>query len=525
MPPDDRTKVRKTLKYSIFDGSFYSSMVGFGESFYQAFAVFLKGTTTELGLLGSLPQLVGSISQLLSNRLIGLFGSRKRFVVMGAMLQAFMLIPIMLVFLAQELSVPLLIFFVCCYWVFGLITNPAWSSLMGDLVDEQERGSYFGRRNRIAGVVSVIAFVIGGFILQLFKTNDAALGGFLLLFSLAFLSRIISATFLWRHHEPAFIPAEEELFGFLSFLKDARSNNYGLLVLFLASMNFAVYIASPYFAIYMLHDLKFSYWTYTLVQGTSLIVKYLCMPLWGKAADKYGSRKVLTLCAFLIVPVSAIWMFSPSIPYLILVQCFSGFAWAGFELSFFNFLLEATEPARRPSMIAYYNVLNGIGIFLGAMAGSLLIAMNTYFWTGILLVFLLSGVARLAVAFLFVFRLKEVRQVERISYPDLLLDVLSVGPNMGVIHRIVAINTKRIIKPFEAPLRELEEFVREPVELVKEVALEAVDLPRTLPTARLMRETVESIERAIRIPSTKRMLAGKRRRPRPRPRRRRRGAH
>ena len=54
-------KVRKSLRYSITDGAFYSAMVGFGESFFSVFAVFMKASNLHPGLLGALPQTIGSI--------------------------------------------------------------------------------------------------------------------------------------------------------------------------------------------------------------------------------------------------------------------------------------------------------------------------------------------------------------------------------------------------------------------------------------------------------------------------------
>lgn len=47
-------KIKKSLKCSILDGTFYSIMIGSGESFFFAFAVFLKANNIQLGLLGSL---------------------------------------------------------------------------------------------------------------------------------------------------------------------------------------------------------------------------------------------------------------------------------------------------------------------------------------------------------------------------------------------------------------------------------------------------------------------------------------
>jgi hypothetical protein len=121
-------KIQKSLKYSLYDGIFYSIMLGFGESFFQAFGIFLKAGNIELGLLSSMPIALGSLSQLLSNRFIILFKSRKKLVSKSALLHGLMYLPIALVFFLGNTSVYFLIFFSCCYGVFGMILGPAWNS-------------------------------------------------------------------------------------------------------------------------------------------------------------------------------------------------------------------------------------------------------------------------------------------------------------------------------------------------------------------------------------------------------------
>ena len=44
-------RVRKSLRYSVFDGGFSAAMIGFGESFFVAYALFLKATTLQVALL------------------------------------------------------------------------------------------------------------------------------------------------------------------------------------------------------------------------------------------------------------------------------------------------------------------------------------------------------------------------------------------------------------------------------------------------------------------------------------------
>jgi len=436
---DKEIAVRKSLRYSIMDGTFYSMMVGFGESFFSAFAIFLKANNIQLGLLGSLPQALGSLSQLFSNKLIWLFNSRKRFVCTSALLEGLMYIPIALVFFFGTFRVYHLILFVSIYWVFGMILGPAWSSWMGDLVYEKERGSYFGRRNRIAGLASFFSFLIAGFVLQRFADGTTTQYiGFVVIFTMAFFSRIVSFVYLTKKYEPEYKTVSEAQFSFLEFIKQARFRNYGLFVIYLCLMNFSVFLAGPFFAAYMLYDLKMSYMTFTIVNAAALIVKYISMPVWGKVSDYYGSKKVLSLAGFLMPIVPLLWLFSKETIYIIIIQMYSGFIWAGFEIASFNFIFDTTTPQKRATCVAYYNVLNGAAIILGAMIGGLIVRYNNVFWSKYLFIFLVSFACRYVVSFIFLNKLKEVREVERIPYHKLFMHIITTMPTMGMVHNIIA---------------------------------------------------------------------------------------
>ncbi|MDP2749325.1 MAG: MFS transporter [Nanoarchaeota archaeon] len=462
-------KIKKSLRYSILDGSFYSAMVGFGESFFSAFAIFLGATSVQLGLLGSLPQALGAISQLFTNKLLALFGnSRKRFVCVNAFLTALMYIPIALVYFFGAFKVYHLIMFTCIYWLLGTIISPAWNSWMGDLVQEDKRGTYFGRRNKIAGLTSFFALMIGGFILQNFgKGTQSEYYGFLVIFTLALISRIISFVYLTKKYEPKYIVKKEAEFGFLEFLRKARFSNYGHFVFYLSFMNFAVYLSGPFFTAYMLYDLKMDYMTFTVVTATALIVKYLMMPVWGKAVDRYGTKRVLALTGFILPLSPVLWLFSHETWYLLLIQCYSGFVWAGFEISSFNFIFDTTTPEKRATCVAYYNVLNGIAIFTGAMVGGFIIKYNLshgvidskILWSSYMIVFLISGILRLCASIFFIPKLKEVREVKKTTYKKLFLTIITSMPTMGLVHNAIII-TKMTKEKEKNLVENLKEFTK-----------------------------------------------------------------
>ncbi|MFH1229567.1 MAG: MFS transporter, partial [Candidatus Aenigmatarchaeota archaeon] len=287
---DEETR-QKSLKYSTLDGAFCAMKVGIGESFFSAFAIFLKATTFQIGLLGSLPQAIGSFLQLFTTRLIKLFGSRKKFVCISAAFEILMYALIALAFYFGKMRVYWLLFFICLYWVFGIILGPAWSSWMGDLVKENERGKYFGRRNEIIGFALLIAYLAGGYILQQFNHGSHnEYWGFVTIFVLASAFRLLSIYYLARQHEPEYHGEHTSIKGFICTIKDASMKNYGFLVGYLVFMNFAVYLSAPFFAAYMLYDLKYDYLTFTIVNASLIAVKYLFMPVWGRLADRYGTK-------------------------------------------------------------------------------------------------------------------------------------------------------------------------------------------------------------------------------------------
>ena len=59
-------EVDKSLRHSLKDAAAFATMTGFGETYLSAFAVFLKATTPQIGMLASLPPLLASLTQIAS---------------------------------------------------------------------------------------------------------------------------------------------------------------------------------------------------------------------------------------------------------------------------------------------------------------------------------------------------------------------------------------------------------------------------------------------------------------------------
>src|SRR4030042_1797950 len=104
-----RLKVKRSLKFSTLDGAASSAMAGFTQNYITPFALALKATTVQIGLLSSFPNFA--------------------------------------------------------------LANPAWGSMMADLVHENIRGRYFSFRGRIYTLTTLVFSLIAGLLLQFFTHN------------------------------------------------------------------------------------------------------------------------------------------------------------------------------------------------------------------------------------------------------------------------------------------------------------------------------------------------------------------
>jgi len=414
-------QVNRTLNYSILDGSAHAAMLGLTQDYVVPFALALKATTTQVGLLASVPNFLMSLSQLAAPRLVERAGSRKGLILPAVFVHALMWLPILLIpyFFPGE-RIWWLIAFVTLSAIFGSLGNPAWGSLMADLVPEGRRGKFFGLRGRIAGFLTLLFFFIGGAILHFSAANRFL--GFSILFGGAALFRLASGYFLSRMDEPP-LSRTDQAGSLIQLARGLTSSNLGRFVLYVSLMSLATHLAGPFFAVYMLRDLQFNYLTYVLIMATATVTNFVFLTFWGRRGDRVGNIKVVKITSFLIPLVPVLWLGGHQVYYLLLIQVLAGFAWAGFNLATINFLYDASAPQQRTQWIALFNALNGSAICLGALLGGLLaphlpaILGNSY---SLPTLFLISGVARGLVVIALLRHIYEVRQVPRTGAAELL---------------------------------------------------------------------------------------------------------
>ncbi|MCW8193392.1 MFS transporter [Proteobacteria bacterium 005FR1] len=438
--------LRDTLRLSQKEAVASATMTATGDNFFNAFAIHLNATAAQMGFLTAIPQLFGALFQLVSVWL-GTYVRRRHLIVAGAGLQALVVAGMGILALAHPPA--------AIYWLIGLAVlyfsllnfiQPQWRAWMGSIVPERRRGAFFAARTRLTMISSLVIFIGGGALLTVSnRILQAPWLGFALLFIAAAGGRTLSTYYLGRMHDPdhdthknnpkdlsrSFAHVRESL-------HDKTFRHYSF---FVAGMQGMVAISAPFFAVYMLRDLDFTYLQYSLNSVASIATQFVCLNYWGRFSDRFGNRLVMLITSCMIPMLPLLWLVSPSFYYLLGVQVVSGIAWSGFTLSTANYLYDIRPHATNFAVYAaVQSCLSASAVFLGALGGGFLASaapdllqhwgIEDLMRSPLYLVFIVTAILRFSVTLWFIPRAVEPRvrrhpQMLQIVYRVARLNALS----------------------------------------------------------------------------------------------------
>ena len=273
----------------------------------------------------------------------------------------------------------------------------------------------------------MLSLAFGGAVLHWAERASALTSGFLLLFALAALSRVVSTSYLARQSE---VPLAEEHHALdldaRALLRLAQGRS-GRLFAYLVPLQLAVHVAAPFFTPFMLERLQLSYAQFVALTGASFLSRVLAMPALGRAARQGGPRRMLIASGAALAALPALWLVSDDFGYLLVLQLGAGAAWGAHELAVMLLLFDALDPRLRLSVLSAYQFANASAIVGGALIGGAILTSSpsglAYAW-----IFAASTLARLAVLPL-ALRVTK-RPVALTAVPQ---RMLAVRPSMGAI--------------------------------------------------------------------------------------------
>ena len=424
LPHSDEPR-RKALRDQVREGACSAVMQGAGETYLSAFALLLHATPFQIGLLSALPPVVGTWSQLLSVKLLDRLRVRKPLIIAGAAGQAAAWLPLLLLpALFPSYGSWLVLAGAVIYFATGHLTVPAWNSLITEMVDADRRGSYFAARARVIAVTSFLALAMGGLVLHFAEAWKNPVWGFAIVFLSAAVARLGSALYLARLQE---LPVEARRCdrGLRDFLTSRRSVMFRRFLIFSGAFHVAAMMAGPFFVVYLLRDLQFTYLQYSAWLVAPILGQFITLRRWGHIADTFGNKRVLAVTGLMIPLLPMLYLGTTNWMVLVGVNLLSGVIWPGFSLSLGNYVFDVVQPAERAKGVAVYHTVNAAGAALGAMLGSglativpshiILAGFTLGLASNLPVVFFLSGASRLLVALTLLGTFRERRRVVAIS--------------------------------------------------------------------------------------------------------------
>jgi MFS family permease len=344
----------------------------------------LEATPFDFGLISSLGafvlafQVVGSM---LSNRVV----HRKVLWVSLALVHRLLFLGVLLAPLLTDnprLRIAWIILVLFCHDSLAQVSVPIWFSWMADLVPKESMSRHWAARQRVITMATIVVMFLIAVGFQYFETTDRVVLGFSILGCLGVIVGAMDILLFLRVPEPPHervenVPWRQVL------LQPLRDRDFRRFLVFMGYWHFTVFLAAPFFGLYVLVELDYSVFTLQLLGTAGALGVVVSSRFWGLVCDVYGFRPVLQILSVAKIFTPTAFLLAPRTPafgiaYFAVVWFIDGIINAGLALAFQGPLLKFTPRRNRTMYIAaaYFLAIGTMASVAPAFAGYLIKSVN-----------------------------------------------------------------------------------------------------------------------------------------------------
>ncbi|MDE2802871.1 MAG: MFS transporter, partial [Chloroflexota bacterium] len=373
--------VTRSLRTMVWEGVASTVMFSLGSGgLMAAYALALGANNLQVGLLAALPFL-SQVLQIPAILAVERFRLRKAIGVPALLASHLMWVPIGAVpFLLETpgaMAVTAAIVLMAIRGVFAPAWASTWTSWMRDLVPREIMGAYYGRRQALmTGAVAVVGLA-ASFVISWWEgrapADDAILVYSYLLIAGVIVLGLPSVFLAARTSEPLMPAAlETDRSAFALLLEPWRDKNFSQLLRFLFFWNLVLFLAFPFFVVYMLTELGLALPIVIGFTALSLITNVMFVTVWGGMADRLGSKTVLSLSASLYLLVILGWAFVGNaeprwfmLSMLAVLHVFVGIAAAGVTLTTGTIAFKVAPEGKATPFLGAASIATFVGAGVG----------------------------------------------------------------------------------------------------------------------------------------------------------------
>lgn len=382
-PPTTKLQNLQSLRYATADAAFatvFGSLVG-GAFLIGFIKQELNASDIWVGILSAIPALMGILQ--IPGGIIGQrFSGYKLFSAWGGLLWRLFYVPfIFLPLLDWPDEVRLLILTASMLAASASVSVvvPTATAWLAELIPQNSRGWFFGRRTAISNGIAAVVGILAGVMLDAFRGAGAGAIGYSVIFGFGIFFAALSLIFYLKMRDvPQVGYGPRPL---LTSLKDigrpfADPANR-ILLTWLGVFVFGQAFAGNLFNAYAIESLELPFTAIQIYSLSHAAAYVVFASFWGKLADKYGSKPILTLTTLVITLTPLGWLLTMpgnnayNLAILVFTHIFAGMSWSAWGALQFNLLLHKAPPEHRSAYIgaglATTNIIMGISPLLGAL--------------------------------------------------------------------------------------------------------------------------------------------------------------
>ena len=379
-PKQDDARHAQAQRLLLADGiasQVMSTLVG--GAFVVSYALLLGASNLVIGILAALPPLA-NVFNLASVFLVRAVGRRKPVVVAAEATGRLMLVMVGLLplLLTGSIGLSVLVTLLAVRYFVGASGGGGWASWVRDVVPEADRADFFARRLSYMQLVGVVLGLGVGVALDYVEAIAPArqLDAYALLFVVGGASGLVGVGMLARTYEP---PVEPTTLRLGQLLREPfRAGNFRRLIVFMASWNFTINLATPFFTVFMLEQVGLSLTTVVALTTVNQLAMVVYLRVWGRYAERYSNRALLRVCIPAMLFTLLAWTFvllpgrhALTLPMLVALHLAGGIALAGINLAANNIGFRLSPKRDSVAYLSTLSLTNAAAAGLAPIVGGL----------------------------------------------------------------------------------------------------------------------------------------------------------
>ncbi len=295
-----------------------------------------------------------------------------------------------------ETPAVLVAFFVAASFTWSL-TVVGWTAWVQEWVPPRLRGRYFGRRNALIGIATLLFLALSADLLR--RGGPEGLAPYLSILTIALSLRLVAL--VWqldiRTEERAAAPADPAhpaegaatgpvppaSRGYAAFGAQIvalfRVPEFRRLVMFGAATGFTINLAAPFTSIFLFEVIEASPAGVNVLFSVSNLAAACAIPVWGRLLDAHGARPVLLAALASWECVNLLWpCVTPGTTWLLpAIYAWNGLMSSGYLLGLFHFLLKILDRRTRTAGASAYAAATAVASALAPVLAGLAIGAAT----------------------------------------------------------------------------------------------------------------------------------------------------